>query len=130
MTFKHLFGLKDINYWFLASAIALNVFWTLLLTVFFSLLFLKGLQGGEMLLQALMIAVSFLGPFMIGWIIGNMAADGRGPTYGVYGSFGSTAVLLIIAVPTAGLLGMMMIVVSVAGGFNGGMASIRGKMRE
>lgn len=130
MNLNQLMRLKDINYWFLASAIALNVFWSLMLTVVFSLLFLRGVQGGETLIQVLMIAVSFLGSFLVGWIVGLLAADGRGPIYGIYGSFGSIAVLSVVAVPAAGLLGLMMIVVALAGGFNGGMLSIRGRRRD
>ena len=130
MNFKQLMRLKDLNMWFLASAIALNVFWTLLLTVFVSILFLRGVQGGDMIMQALLIAATFIGPFLIGWVIGSMAADGRGPTYGVYGSIGSMMILLLVAVPATGLLGVMMLVVAFAGGFNGGMFSVRGKLRE
>lgn len=130
MAFRRLLRLKDINMWFLASAVALNVFWTLLVTVVFSLLFLRGMQGADMVLQALMIAASFLGPFLTGWIVGTLARDSRGPAYGMVGSLGSIVVLLFVAVPTAGLFGLMMVIVAAAGGFNGGMISLRGRLHE
>jgi hypothetical protein len=124
MSLKRLLNLKGINLWYLASAVALNLFWTISMALIISMLFLKQYQGGASTVQLLLMVATFLGPFLIGWIVGAMAADGRGPTYGVYGSLGSIVVLVIVALPT-GLLGIMLIVAAFSGGFNGGLFSIR-----
>jgi|WetSurMetagenome_2_1015567.scaffolds.fasta_scaffold679527_1 hypothetical protein len=124
MSFKRLFNIKGLNLWYLASAVALNLFWTLFMALIISMLFLKQFQGGTTTIQLILMVATFLGPFLIGWIVGALAADGRGPTYGVYGSLGSIVVLVIVALPT-GLLGIMLIVAAFSGGLNGGLYSIR-----
>jgi hypothetical protein len=124
MNAKYLFNLTGINFWYLASAIALNLFWTLGIGLAVSVLIMQQVQSSAGILQLLLLAASFIGPFLIGFVIGRLAGDGRGPTYGLYGSLGSVGVLLVAALP-AGLIGLMMIVAAVAGGLNGGLASIR-----
>lgn len=126
MSFQRLLNLKGLNYWYLASAIALNLFWTLLIALVISLLLLKQFSADSSIFQLGLMAVTFVGPFLVGWIVGAMAADGRGPTYGVYGSFGSILILVIVALPT-GVLGLMLIIAAFSGGVNGGLFSIRGR---
>lgn len=124
MNARWLFNLKGINYWYLASAIVLNLFWTLGAGLVLTMLVQEEALSDDGNIQLILLVVSFIGPFVIGWLIGQMAADGRGPTYGLFGSFGSVGVLLSAALPS-GIVGLMMIVVAIAGGLNGGMASIR-----
>ncbi len=126
MSARWLFDLKGINPWYLASAFALNLFWTLGAGLFLSSQFAEQAQSDPGTLQLIVLVVSFAGPLLIGFLIGRMAADGRGPTYGLFGSFGSVGVLLAAALP-GGVVGLMMIVAAIAGGLNGGMASIRNR---
>jgi hypothetical protein len=126
MNGNRLLTLKGINYWYLAAAIGINVLWSLSLALVVSILFLKQVQAGAAMVQILLIVAAFAGPFLVGWLTGRMAGDGRGPSYGVYGSLGSVMILLLLALPT-GLLGIMMIMVSIAGGLNGGLFSLHGR---
>jgi len=123
MNFSWLFNLKDINFWYLASVVALNVIWTLGFGLAVSYLLIEQAGTNTGTFQLILLAASFIGPFLIGWLVGRMAADGRGPTYGFYGSLGSVGVLLVVALPS-GLIGIMLIVAAIAGGLNGGMLSI------
>jgi hypothetical protein len=50
-----------------------------------------------------------------------MAGDGRGPTYGVYGAFGAAVPLGFAFVYTRAIIVLLMLVVVLAGGFNGGI---------
>lgn len=126
MSARWLFNLKGINLWYLASAIALNLFWTLGAGLVISAQFAEQSQSDPGNFQLILLIVSFIGPFLIGFLIGRMAADGRGPTYGLFGSFGSVGVLLAAALPS-GVVGLMMIVAAIAGGLNGGMTSVRNR---
>ena len=126
MNAKQLFTLKGINYWYLASAVALNLFWTLGFGLLVTNLFLQQMQANSETFQLILLAASFIGPFLIAWLIGRMAGDGRGPTYGIYGSFGRAVVLGVVALPS-GLVGLMLIVAAIAGGLNGGMLSLRNR---
>jgi hypothetical protein len=123
MSINRLLSLKGINGWYFFASVAINLFWTLGLSTLVYLLFLKQMQTGVAIVQLIVIVATFLGPFIIGWVVGNMAADGRGPTYGVWGTAGSVLVLALVALPT-GVMGIMMIICAVAGGLNGGIMSL------
>ena len=129
MSFRRLLNLKGIHPWYLASAIALNIFWTLAVGLLVSVMFLNKVEASSGTLQLVLLIATFLGPFLIGWIIGKMAGDGRGPTYGVYGSLGSIAILFFTALPS-GLVGVMLVFAAVAGGLNGGLFSTQGRLRD
>jgi sugar phosphate permease len=103
--------------------------WALGITVAVSIIFLKQWEAGETFVQLALLLACFIGPFLIGWLSSALAADGRGPTYGLYGSLGSIIVLVFVALPT-GLLGLMLIVASISGGLNGGLFSLRGRFGE
>jgi hypothetical protein len=124
MSWKWLLNLKGLNLWYLASAVVLNLFCTLMSALVISMLLVNRIDAKTTTFQVLLMATTFLGPFLIAWMIGSMAADGRGPTYGVYGSIGSIVILVMVALPT-GLLGLMLIIAAFAGGLNGGLFSIR-----
>jgi hypothetical protein len=122
MNFKRLTNIKGLNIWLLASAIGINLFFS------FALLFLNSLlinqaqdSGSEIFALGLMLA-SFIGPFLVAWLITTMAGDGRGPTYGFYGGIGA-AVPLVIIVMAAGIIGILMICVALLGGLNGGLVA-------
>ncbi len=123
MNWKTLIDLRGINYWLLASGGGLNLIWTfgVLLIVF------RVLTGSEQTVAGaqigLMIGV-FGGTFLVGWLIGKMAGDNRGPTYGLVSSLGSVSLIIFVVLPT-GVLGLLVIIMALAGGLNGGLASLK-----
>ncbi len=120
---KGLFDLKGMNLWLVGSAIGLNIILAgvLLIVVLF---LLAGVDKAPVWLQMGMILWGFLGPLFAGWLVGKMAGDNRGPSYGVIGSLGSLMLYLVMLLPT-GVFGLMMATVSVLGGLNGGILSRR-----
>ena len=123
MDLNKVLDLKGINFLFLAAAMFLNLFWTFTAASIVAYLASTEQAAGDMV-QVMLVLITFLGPFLIGWMIGRMAGDSRGPTYGVYGSLGSVIILAVTALPT-GIVGFILIVVALAGGLNGGLVSLR-----
>ena len=123
MNWKQLLDLHGINFWLLASGIGMNMIWTFisLLIAFYSLPRVEDATGTIQL--GLMVSL-FLGTFLIGWLIGKLADDGRGPTYGLISSLGSLMLILIAVLP-AGIFGLLVAIVVLAGGLNGGLFSQR-----
>ncbi len=128
MNWKALFNLRGINFWWLASGVGLNLSWAILLVFFVFRVLSAGIDTVESMQVVLMIAF-FLGPLAIGWLIGRWADDGRGPTYGLIGSFGGLPLILYTILPS-GLLGLLVALVALAGGLNGGMLSQRRRRPE
>ena len=121
MNFKQIFNPKGTNYWIIAMAFAAN-----LLLAFFILLFSFvaldfDVQKSDAVQVGLMLAF-FIGPFMVGWISGWIAFDDRGPTYGVLGSLGSVIAILVTLL-ASGVFAILIAIVAIAGGFNGGTLS-------
>lgn len=123
MNFNKILDLKGINFLFLAAAMFLNLFWTLTVASMVAYLAAQNPEGGRDVVQVIVFVFTFLGPLLIAWMVGRLAGDNRGPTYGVYGSVGSVMVLFLTALPT-GLIGVMLIIAAVAGGLNGGLLSL------
>ncbi len=123
MNWRDLINLRGISFWWLASAIGLNIGWTICVLLFALRILGPGAETVENAQLALM-GGSFLGPLLIGWLIGRWADDGQGPAYGLLGSLGSL-VLIVFAVLPSGPLGLLIAVVAVAGGLNGGLLSER-----
>ncbi len=122
MDFKRLMNTKGLGMWLLASAIGLNLIFQIVLLFVINLgIAATGAAGGGDVLQVLVLLASLIGPFVIGWIISGMAGDGRGPTYGVYGSFGAAVPLVFAFFYTRAIIIALMIVVVLAGGLNGGI---------
>ena len=121
MNWKQLFDLRGTNLWLIAAAVGCNVLWTLL-TLFTGVFVLANDESATAIVQLGLMISEFLGPFFSGWFIGWTAADGRGPTYGVIGSLGSVGLILFMLLPT-GIIGLMVAVVALAGGLNGGLLS-------
>jgi|WetSurMetagenome_2_1015567.scaffolds.fasta_scaffold125937_3 hypothetical protein len=121
MNLKNLLNTKGLSFWLLASAIGLNLIYLVVLLLVLSL----GPGGAEAagsddLMQVLVLLACLIGPFVIGWVISGMAGDGRGPTYGIYGSFGSAVPLFLLLLYTRSIVILLMVVVVLAGGLNGG----------
>jgi hypothetical protein len=128
MNWKALFNLRGINFWWLASGIGLNLSWAVVVLLFVFRVLSVGIDTVENMQLVLMVGF-FLGPLLIGWLIGRWADDGRGPTYGLIGSFGSLALILFVVLPS-GPLGLLVAAVALAGGLNGGLLSQRRRRPE
>lgn len=122
MDFKRLMNTKGLGMWLLASAIGLNLIYQvgLLFVINVGIQATGTTSGGDML-QVIVLLACLFGPFVIAWIISGMAGDGRGPTYGVYGSFGAAIPLLFAFLYTRTILVLLMVVIVLAGGLNGGI---------
>lgn len=123
MDWKYLFNLKGINFWLLGSGIGLNLIWTFV-TLMASFAILN--ENPEMIpmVQVGMMLGILIGNFATGWITGKMADDNRGPTYGLICSLGSVALIIFVVLP-GGIMGILLAAMALAGGFNGGLLSIR-----
>ncbi len=123
MNWKALIDLRGLNYWLLASAVSLNLLWTFgVLAIVFRVLTINA-QSVANVQVGLMMGI-FIGAFVIGWLIGKWAGDNRGPTYGLIGSLGSVGLVLFVVLP-AGVLGLLVAIMALAGGLNGGLASLK-----
>jgi hypothetical protein len=122
MDFKRLMNTKGLSLWLLASAIGLNLIFqvTMLIVINLSIGGITQATGADYL-QVVVLLTSLFGPFVIAWIITGMAGDGRGPTYGIYGSFGAVIPLLFLFFYTQAILLVLMVVIALAGGLNGGI---------
>ena len=125
MKWRDIFNLKGINLWHIANSLGWNILWiggSLLLTFYF----LGKSPGALLIIQLGLMTIFFIGPLTAGIIFGRLASDGRGITYGVIGSFGSIILALFIVLPGGGILGLMLAVIALAGGLNGGLMSLKG----
>src|SRR5262245_47238435 len=122
MNWKSLLNLGGLNYWLLASGIGLNLIFTFLI-IFFSFGSLLGNPQAPERIQLGLMAAVFFSTFLTGWLIGRMADDNRGPTYGLISSLGSVGLIAPLLLP-AGILGILLTIVALAGGINGGVMSL------
>jgi len=63
----------------------------------------------------------FMGSLLIAFLISFLAKDGRGLTYGIYGSLGALALALVRVWNSSILLAVLVGLMSVLGGYNGGL---------
>jgi len=125
---KRLFDLKGLNFWLLGTALGLNFLWALLLVIIsFSVISRNKINND--FIQVIILAASFLGPFVIGWVIAKMAADLHGLSYGFLGSIGSLIPIVVVLVPT-GLFGVITALTAILGGLNGGLFGMRNLKKE
>jgi len=124
MNIKDIFNLKGVNYWHIGNSVGINILWTGL-SLAITYYFLEKSPESALLIQLGLMISFFLGPLVAGLLTGRLAADGRGLTYGVIGSLGSVALALFLILPTGGLLGVMLVIIAIAGGLNGGLFSLR-----
>src|SRR5262245_52083008 len=98
MHWKSLLNLSGLNYWLLASGLGLSLIFTFL-ALFCSFYGLttnpQAVEGAQLILMV----VIFLSNFVTGWLVGKMADDNRGPTYGLISSLGSVGLLVTIVLP-------------------------------
>jgi len=121
---RDIFNFRGINLWHLVNSVGWNILWTGG-SMFFAMYFINKSQDAGLIIQlGLMISI-FLGPFTSGLLFGKLAGDGRGLTYGVIGSLGSVLLALFLVLPGGGMLGLMLAVIALAGGINGGLLSLR-----
>jgi hypothetical protein len=123
LKWKLLFNLKGLNLWLLGAGIGLNLIWTFV-TLIVAFSFLSATPAAVASIQVGMMLSVLAGTFSTGWLMGRMADDNRGPTYGLVGSLGSLVLIILVVLPT-GVLGLLLAAMAIAGGFNGGMYSIR-----
>ena len=124
MNIREIFNLKGTNYWYIGNSVGLNILWTGI-TLVTSYYFLEKSPETAILIQIGLMMSFFLGPLLAGFLTGLLASDGRGLTYGVIGSLGSAAFALFMILPTGGILGVMLALIALAGGLNGGLFSLR-----
>jgi len=121
MNFRRLLNAKGLNIWLLASAIGLNLIYQIVLLVVINLSIGGFTEStGADWLQVVLLLACLIGPFLIGWVVTGMAGDGRGPTYGIYGSFGAAVPLVFLFLYSRAIIILLMVVVTLAGGLNGG----------
>ena len=123
MNLRKLFDLSDINYWLLVSGFALDAILTFMILILL-LQFLAGSGGTLGLIQMGLMLAIFAANFATAWLVGKMASDLKGPTYGIVSSISSAAIVMVVMVPAGGVFGLLAAVVALAGGFNGGVASL------
>ena len=129
MNWQKMFQLRGLNYWLIGSAFGWNMLASLgLLILGFQVLRLE--QGGFEIIQIILIIGAFCVAALAGYFAGKIAADGRGPAYGVYGSLGGVAVFLYVLLSSGGFLGIIVSASAVFGGLNGGLFSVRKSKRK
>ena len=102
--------------------IAANLLWSFFALVIAFMFLLEAGEGNIGLTYVGLMIGEFLGPALIGWFCGWLAFDDRGATYGVVGAFGSILIILLTLL-ASGWIAIMLSIVALAGGFNGGAIS-------
>ncbi len=129
MNFKALFNPQGANPWYLVSSFLLNFLWTGASLVIAYYFLEKSAQDGGWLQLTVMVSV-FVGSLISGLLIGRLAQDNRGPTYGLLGSLGSAGISLFFFATIGGIFGIMLAVIALAGGLNGGLLSLRKPVKK
>jgi len=119
MNLKRLIDVHDLNWWLVLSGIGCNF----ILMAVVSWGAASVLRGGEamagvsqiILMMGTLLATIFTG-FLTGWM-----AQGNGTTYGLVCSIGNL-VIVVFALPP-GIFALLLAVVALAGGLNGGLLS-------
>jgi hypothetical protein len=119
MNLQRLLRIKGTSFWLLGSAIGMNLIYAIvfLMVGYFGLVASQGVSPG---MEILLMLGAFAGPFLIGLLITFLAGDGHGPTYGLYGALGGLVPVAIVTVP-GGLMGILLVIVLLLGGLNGGL---------
>ena len=120
---NRMFNLKGLNFWMLGVGLGLNFFWALMLVIAGAFVISQSTLNRD-LIQVGMLLASFVGPFIIGWLVSKMAADLRGPSYGLIGSVGGLIPIVVVLVPQ-GIFGIIIALTTLLGGMNGGIFAMR-----
>jgi hypothetical protein len=124
--FKNILNFKGLSFWLLGSAIGLNVVWVALMMIFTVIATPKTeTPEAPEWLGLVLIVAAFLGPFLIALLIGKMASDQRGPTYGLMGALIAALIVAALILPGNVEIGFIMLAVTLLGGLNGGLMSQR-----
>jgi hypothetical protein len=123
LNWKSLFKLSGLNFWLLGSGIGLTLIWTFI-TLMISFNILSQNNEATSIVQVGMMLSILAGNFVVGYMMGRMADDNRGPSYGLISSLGSLILIIFVVIPT-GILGLMVAAMAIAGGLNGGLFSLR-----
>lgn len=121
MNFRRLIDTRDLNWWLVLAGIGCN--FILMVAVAWGAA--STLRGGEAMVgasQIILILGTFLATGLTGFLTGWLAR-GNGATYGLICSAGSL-VIVAIALPLD-VLALIVAVVALAGGLNGGLLSER-----
>ena len=118
-----LFDPRGLKLWIVGVALLLNFVLTWLF--FRAVDYVMIQEGGAFdgLDTALMLGV-FIITILIGFGAALLARDRRGPTYGLYGSIVSFIIITIIMYQS-GILAVLVAVMALLGGYNGGMLGER-----
>jgi hypothetical protein len=129
MNWKSLFKTRGLNWWLIGVSIGWSVIWAFV-SLLVAFLVLRAEPDAAGTTQIGLMLSAFVGSLLSGWFTGWLAADGRGPTYGLVSGLVSAVLFGIALVPIVGILGLLVAVVSLAGGLNGGLLSLRRPPRK
>ena len=131
MNWKDLFRFRGLNGWLVAVGFGWSAIWAIASLAVTSLVLRGDADAGAVAITQIGLMLSaFLGPLLSGWVTGWLAADGRGPTYGLVGGLASATLFGVALAPIGGILAVLVALVSLAGGLNGGLLSLRRPPRE
>jgi hypothetical protein len=65
------------------------------------------------------------GPLVIGLLVSGLAHDSRGHSYGIFGSLGGAALILVVVFQANLKIGFIILAVTILGGLNGDLMSQR-----
>jgi hypothetical protein len=123
MELRKVFDFRGLNIWVAGTAIGLNfIVAVVILTLVYFVL--SQTQQVHALTQAWILVAFFTSSFLIGWLCGVVAADGRGMNYGVLGTLGAVIPIAVVVLPT-GVFGLILAITAFFGGLNGGLFSNR-----
>lgn len=120
MKFLKLLDFRNTKYAFIILAMIANITWVI---VFIDVIIARWMtQGGWASgMDVAMILGVFLGSAVIGFIVTLIAADGHGPTYGIYGGLAGLVTVVVLVFMSSAMLAALVGLTAVLGGFNGGM---------
>ena len=121
MNFRRLIDPRDLNWWLVLAGIGCN--FVLMVAVTWGAA--SVLRRGEAMVevsQVILILGAFLATFLTGFLTGWLG-QGNGATYGLICSAGNLAVVAIAVPPS--IFALLVTVVALAGGLNGGLLSER-----
>ncbi len=121
MDWKELTNLNGINWWLLLSGGGINFIWASGVLIW-ALQTISEERSTINSIQVWLLLGLFLGPFLVGLMLGKWAADGRGPTYGIISTIISLGVIGYALIPN-GIIGLLALMVHLMGGLNGGLLS-------
>lgn len=114
------FAIRGTKVVYLLMAIIANLAFAL---AFFSFVDWLLLNYGEAVtgVDTTLMLGMFMGSLLIAFLISFLAKDGRGFTYGIYGSLGALVLALVRVWNSSILLAVLVGLMSVLGGYNGGL---------